>query len=73
VKRWKSHGPIRKPWHTAPAREDNAVVYTPEDLAGLEAAHFQRQKEMQRQLAAMTSKRRREARPATITEEDDTD
>jgi hypothetical protein len=73
MKRWKPRGPIWKPWHTAPAPEDNAVVYSPEDLAGLEEAHFQRQKEMQRLAAAMTSKRRREARRAARTEENDTD
>jgi hypothetical protein len=73
MKRWKPRGPIWKPWHTAPAPEDNAVVYPPEDRAGLREAHFQRQKELQRQAAAMTSKRRREARPATRTDEDATD
>ena len=34
MKRWKPRGPIWKPWHTAPAPEDNAVV-----RASAEAVH----------------------------------
>jgi len=73
MKRWKPPGLIWKPWHSAPTPEDNAAVYTPEELAGLEEAHLQRQKEMQRRAAAMTSKRRREARRAARFDEDETE
>jgi hypothetical protein len=67
MRRSKPCGPIWKPWHTAPTPEDDAVVYIPEKLAGLEEAHSQRQKDTQRRAAAMTSKQRRaDLAPASI-------
>jgi hypothetical protein len=73
MKRLKPKTPIWKPWHTAPTPEDNAVVFTLEELADLEEAHFQRQKEMNRRAAAATSKRRREARRAARAARDETE
>jgi hypothetical protein len=50
---------VWKPWHTAPAPADNAVVRTPEELAEIEAARRERDKKTQKRAHAAFRARRK--------------
>jgi hypothetical protein len=58
-----------KPWHAAPTPADNAVVLAPEEIAQIEAAREERDKETRRRSNA-AFKARLKAKRAAEREED---